>query len=255
MPLIRMNLFSQSLNMYTTVNITLPDSVLSGAQDLPCVYLLHGLADDADAWLNFTGALRYAQKRGIALVMPDGGLSCYENMVHGEKYADYIAHELPAHMRACFPLSKAREKTFIAGCSMGGFGAMKIGFAHPHAYCAVGCLSSAHMEYRPKSPHVQHVIECVYGSGIDQCDRLTEQNLAAAFDAALPMRLFHVCGDADFIRENAQKTRRFIESHPHPSLEYHFELLPGRHDWTLWDRAAESFFEWLELPETEGIEQ
>lgn len=241
MSLIGMQLFSKELNMYAAVNVILPKT----EPGMPVLYLLHGLADDADSWIRKTNIERYATEAGVAVVMPDGELSCYENMAHGERYWAYIAEELPRMMRRAFPISGARARNFIAGCSMGGFGAMKIGLAHPEQYAAVGCFSSAHMEFRGKSPRVQHVLNCVYGGDIGACDARTEAALVSAMEGAVPLRLYHACGEGDFIRANAEKTRDFIQGRPRGALDYRFELLEGRHDWALWDKCAERFLRWL----------
>lgn len=63
-------------------------------------------------------------------------------MTHGGKFFTYIADELPGKMRAFLPLSERREDTFIAGFSMGGYGAFKIGLARPMQYAAIGCISA-----------------------------------------------------------------------------------------------------------------
>jgi len=241
MTVINMHLFSKALNMYTTVNVLLPKM----EKDMPVLYLLHGLADDADSWLNKTNIARYACEAGVAVVMPDGGLSCYEDMAHGEKYREYIACELPRMMQCAFPISPAREKNFIAGCSMGGFGALKIGLACPEHYAAIGCFSAAHAEYRGRSPRVGHVLELVYGGDIEACDARVMAGLEAAMAGRVPLRLYHACGEEDMLRTNAEKMRALIEGRPHAGLDYRFELLPGRHDWALWDACAGRFLRWI----------
>ena len=128
MSLIQMRLFSQALNMFTPVNVILPQprDAHRELQPLPTLYLLHGMGDDATAWMRKSCVECYALEHGLAVVMPDGGLSCYENMIHGERYRDYLLLELPHVMRSCFPMSPRREENFIAGCSMGGCGALKL---------------------------------------------------------------------------------------------------------------------------------
>ena len=241
MTVIEMKLFSKALNMYTKANVILPKI----EKDMPVLYLLHGLADDADSWLHKTNIARYACDAGIAVVMPDGGLSCYEDMAHGERYREYIACELPRMMQRAFPISCAREKNFIAGCSMGGFGALKIGLGLPDHYAAVGCFSAAHMELRSNSPRIKHILDCVYGGDIDACDTKTEAALISVMEGTLPLRLYHAWGSADFIQANAGKTRAFIESRQHPGLKYTCEVIEGGHDWALWDECAGRFLRWL----------
>ena len=254
MSLIQMSFFSEALNMFTPVNIALPlpRDAAAEARDLPALILLHGMGDDSSAWLRKTAIERYALEVGLAVVMPDGELSCYENMAHGGCYRDYVSQELPRVMRETFPLSADREKNFIAGCSMGGFGALKLGLACPEQWSAIGCFSAAHMEYRPDSPRVRATLERVYGGAIDACDARIEDDIQAVNASGPEVRVWHACGDADALRENALLTRARFEALPSGSIRYHFEMLPGRHDWALWDAMAARFLPWLGLPKPEA---
>ena len=253
MSVIQMRLFSHALNMYTAANIILPlprDAKME-IRDLPVIYLLHGMGDDYSAWLRKTGAERYALENGIAIVMPDGGLSCYENMAHGLRYMDYIARELPAFVQDNFPVSSKREKNFIAGCSMGGFGALKIALAQPESWSAAGCFSAAHFEFRPDSPRNKTMLHMAYGGNIDAADAKIAADAAKANAGKAPLRILHYCGDGDILRENALKSRAFFEALPAGSIDYRFEMLSGRHDWALWDECLHRFIRSLnpEKPE------
>ena len=258
MSLIRMNFFSKALNLSVPVNVILPlpRNARAEVRELPTLYLFHGMGDDHTSWLRKTAIERYALEAGLAVIMPDGALSCYENMAHGARYRDFMADELPRVMRETFPLSADREKNFIAGCSMGGFGALKLGFAEPEKWSAIGILSGAHMEYRPDSPRVQAALWRVYGGDIDACDAkivrdVLRDNGSGPADPQPLLRVWHACGDADRLRENALKSRAFFESLPEGRIRYHFEALPGSHDWALWDAMAARFIQWLDLPKPE----
>ncbi len=51
----------------------------------------------------------------------------YTNTTYGMNYYDAIAVELPQILKRFFPnMSDKREKNFIAGLSMGGYGTFKI---------------------------------------------------------------------------------------------------------------------------------
>ena len=253
MPLIRMDFFSETLDMCTPVNVILPQprDVRRESQGLPTLCLLHGMGDDHSGWLRKTAIERYALEAGLAVIMPDVALSCCENMVHGARYRDYIADELPRVMRETFPLSGDREKNFIAGCSMGGFGALKLGFAAPEKWSAIGILSAAHMEYRPDSPRIQAALWRAYGEDVDACDARIVEDVLRDNESGPRLRVWHACGDADHLRENALRSRAFFESLPEGNLRYRFEAFPGRHDWALWDNLAARFIEWLDLPKPE----
>ena len=253
MSLIRMNFYSEALDMFAPVNVILPlpRDARTEVRDLPALYLFHGMGDDHTSWLRKTAVERCALEAGLAVIMPDGGLSCYENMAHGARYRDFMADELPRVMREAFPLSADREKNFIAGCSMGGFGALKLGFAEPEKWSAIGILSAAHMEYRPDSPRVQAALWRVYGGDIDGCDAKIVRDVSRDNESGPALRVWHACGTQDRLRENALKSRAFFEALPQGSIDYHFEELPGRHDWALWDAMAARFIRWLDLPKPE----
>lgn len=95
------------------------------------LYLLHGLSDNHSCWLRRTAVDRYAEEYGIAVVMPEVQRSFYCDMAHGPAYFTYIADELPQICQRLFRLSDKREDTFIAGNSMGGYGALKAALSRP----------------------------------------------------------------------------------------------------------------------------
>ena len=252
MSLIEMRIFSESLNMSTGVNVILPLPRRSElpAEGLRVLTLLHGMGDDYTMWLRKTNVERYALERGVAVVMPDGGLSCYHNMLRGGRYRDYVLDELPLLMRGLLPLSARREDNFIAGCSMGGFGALKLGMSRPEQYAAIGCFSAAHMEYRPDHPHNKAMLARVYGETLDACDAQIERDVLSVNAGSLGMRVWHACGDQDVLQANALKSRAFFEALPEGAIDYSFMTLPGRHDWALWDRMLMEFMQ--TLPAAEG---
>ena len=75
--------------------------------------------------------------------MPDGGRSFYTDSGEGENYFSYVSSELVEYTRALFPLSRDREKTFAAGNSMGGYGAVKCALTRPDTFGACVTLSGA----------------------------------------------------------------------------------------------------------------
>jgi len=109
----------------------------------PVLFLLHGLSDDHTMWMRRTSIERYAAARNLAVVMPAVGRSFLPG--HGERRAllDFHERELPAILRGFFPaLGKARDN-FVAGLSMGGYGAMRLALAHPERFAAAASFSGA----------------------------------------------------------------------------------------------------------------
>ena len=248
MGVIQMDFLAESLNIATSVHIILPMPRHAGVQvkPLPTLILLHGMGDDDSAWLRKTNIERFATEAGLAVIMPDGELSCYENMVHGQKYADFITKELPAVMRACFPLSDRRDENFIAGCSMGGCGALKLGFHAPENWSAIGAFSAGHLEYRPDAPKNREMLENVYGSSLPEADAGIERH---ALGKRPHLKIWHGCGDRDCLKETALQSKIFLEALP--NADYHFVMLPGSHDWPLWDEMLRRFIADLPLAKPE----
>lgn len=253
MSVIEMRFFSKALNMYTDINIILPlpRDVNADVQNLPVLYLLHGMGDDATAWMRKTAIERYALEHGIAVVMPDGALSCYENMAHGARYHDFIAEELPALIENNFPVSADRERKFIAGCSMGGCGALKLALAHPEKWSRAGCFSASHLEYRPDSLRNQAMIQRAFGENLEARDAEIIRDMQAANAGSLPLDVQLYWGDADHLRAHAELCRNAFAALPEGSIHINWEMLPGRHDWALWDTCIRRYLEMLNLPKPE----
>ena len=244
----QLHFYSDALGKYTRANIILPlpKRAETSFEPLPTLVLLHGMGHDADCWLHRSNAERYACEAGIAIILPEGELSCYENMAHGPNYRDYIIQELPGRMRSIFPLSHDRSKNFIAGCSMGGCGALKLGFHAPENWSAIGAFSAGHLEYRPDAPKNREMLENVYGSSLPEADAEIERH---ALGKRPHLKIWHGCGDRDCLKETALQSKIFLEALP--NADYHFEMLPGSHDWPLWDEMLRRFIADLPLAKPE----
>ena len=107
------------------------------------LYLLHGLSDDHTAWLRYTSVERYAAAAGLAVVMPAVNRSFYANERHGGRYWDFISEELPKTVGRFFRVSQDPRDTYVAGLSMGGYGAMKLALSRPDRFAAAATLSGA----------------------------------------------------------------------------------------------------------------
>jgi S-formylglutathione hydrolase FrmB len=146
MALLKMNLLSSALMRTVNVNVILPvDKLLTpGAQSrtgpYQTLYLLHGLLGSENDWVTGTAIQRWAEERNLAVVMPAGENSFYvdHEASHGY-YGEFIGSELVSLTRKAFPLSDRREDTFLAGLSMGGYGALRNGLKYDGVF---GCIAS-----------------------------------------------------------------------------------------------------------------
>lgn len=135
MALLKIDYYSEILGMVRTVNVLYPESRKNPDKDvpttdIPVLYLLHGMSGNQDSWLNRSGIERLVRNTNLAVVMPSTDLAWYTNTTYGARYYDAIVDELPEVLHNFLPnLSTKREKNFIAGLSMGGYGAFKIALA------------------------------------------------------------------------------------------------------------------------------
>ena len=152
MALVSMDFFSEALEVGTSMTVVLPqpteaqigiESAGSPAQGPPVLYLLHGMSDDHTAWLRYTSIERYAAQHGVAVVMPAVARSFYANEAHGHAYWDFLSEELPALVGRFLRVSDRREDTFVAGLSMGGYGALKWALRQPKRFAAAASMSGA----------------------------------------------------------------------------------------------------------------
>jgi len=137
------SLHSSALNRQVVYRVFLPAELPSGRK-LPVVYLLHGAGNDFRTWSNSSNVAEYARK-GLILVMPDGGLSYYVNAagVKNDKYEDYITRDLTADVESRFPARRDRAGRAIVGVSMGGYAAVYYALRRPELYAFAGALSPA----------------------------------------------------------------------------------------------------------------
>lgn len=120
-------------------------------EDTPCLFLLHGIRDYPEDWINRAYLLEnYLTLKEMDLVddiifiLPASGFngeSWYTNFFKNKnhKYENYFTGELYEEARKISP----KGKIGIAGFSMGGYGAFKLGLMHPEKYHVIGSFSGA----------------------------------------------------------------------------------------------------------------
>ncbi|WP_010272544.1 alpha/beta hydrolase [Paenibacillus senegalensis] len=148
MALLQVNFFSYILGMDSSMTVLLPEKRQQPYQSnpnkkYPVLYLLHGHSDDHTSWQRKSLIELLVRDHDLIVVMPNAHRSFYTNGKHGHRYFDFFAHELPVVVGNFFPASDKREDNFIAGLSMGGYGALKLALNFPEKFAAVGSLSGA----------------------------------------------------------------------------------------------------------------
>ncbi|MGO4696715.1 alpha/beta hydrolase [Paenibacillus sp. 2TAB26] len=257
MALITCNFFSEALGLSTSMTVILPQQTTSqigmnnrSSQKLhKTLYLLHGLSDDDTIWMRRTSIERYVAEQGFAVIMPNVHQSFYTDMAYGNKYWTFLTEELPAVARSFFPLSDAREDNFVAGLSMGGYGAFKWALRHPDRFAAAGSLSGAldmaDMVKRSEMTDLKRLFHLIYG---DKEIKGTDDDLlhlvagSAKLDSAAKPLLYQCCGTEDFLYNDNIAFRNASEQANYPLT---YVEGPGNHEWSYWDTHIQQFLEWL----------
>lgn len=253
MALLTCDVFSETLEVGTSLTVVLPqttseqigvESVPTRPHGIPVLYLLHGLSDDHTAWLRYTSIERYAAARGLAVVMPSVGRSFYADEAHGHRYWTYVSEELPEIVQSFFRVSARREDTFVAGLSMGGYGALKLGLSHPKRFAAVASLSGV-ADVRGLATRLERreLVDRVFGGTFaDSDDAFT---LLEGVAPAERPALYISCGTEED-RLMADNTR-FAQRATQLGYAVTTDFRPGTHEWSLWDDVIQDVIAWLPL--------
>ena len=149
MALNHITFYSKLMEMEMGIDVIIPEnkwgySLAERPKDYkyPVLWLLCGGGFDYTDWQRYTAIELYAAQAGIAVVMPSAYYSGYMDTIHGDyKYFSVITDEISKLAVKLFPLSEKREDNFVAGFSMGGYGAFKWAMHNPEKFRCCGVFS------------------------------------------------------------------------------------------------------------------
>ncbi len=258
MAFLDMKYFSDTLRVGVSLNVILPEKaknligMKTEAQNTyKTLYLLHGLSDDHTTWMRRTSIERYASERGIAVVMPSVGRSWYVDTPSGGKYFSFVADELPNVCRSFFRgMSDKKEDNFIAGLSMGGYGAVKAALCRPDVFggCASlsGALSFANEDDKRSMSIIADEVDWLFGANPSPADvkkhdvfEITKNNL----ENGVPFpKMYLWCGHDDFL---LQANRRYDALLNELDIEHVYKESEGNHSWKWWDLHIQDTLDFL----------
>lgn len=254
MALIRMDHVPETVRVNMPLNIILPDpGKMNGVpvSERKVLYLLHGLSGDASSWQRYTSIETYASHYGLVVVMPSVGRSFYSDMPNGQQFFSYLTEELPNYLDEVFGLQPRKEVTYIAGNSMGGYGAMKAALLRPDLYAAAasfsGVLSLDFIQYFPDDPRIPEFSQMfgdlskLAGSQHDPATWLqSASSLAKEKGAGVLPQLYVSVGRQEDVYPLSLLFYSGCKERGIP-VEYHEE--DASHDWFFWDREIRRFLE------------
>ncbi len=234
------NFASEVLSKNVEFNAIIPEGCENGAKTL---YLLHGFSQNSTAWSRFSSIERYAKLNNIAVIMPDAAKSFYADMVYGDKYFTHIAYEILEYTRKLFNLSTRRDDTFIAGLSMGGYGAVKIALRRPEIFSAAASLSGC-LDIEAivnKEPELSKII-LGEDTDLSKSNENTVYLVKKMNGAPVKPKIYQAIGKSDFLYEGNQKFKQVIEK---TDFEYFYEEGIGDHTWDFWDKYIQKAINYI----------
>lgn len=251
MALINLKVYSEMLGKQTEILVIMPQVNTTGEIGInnssmkdkyKCLYLLHGLSDDFSIWSRRTSIERYATEYGICVVMPDAGKSFYTDMKYGERYYSYISQELPRIVGEFLNVSGKREDNFIAGLSMGGYGALKIGMKNCDRFSACAGLSSVADIKNGRDLFFETYIP-IFGDNLEINDEEDLFKIAEICNQNNNKpRIYMGVGTEDFLYQDNVKLKEKFEG---MDFDFTYKESSGTHCWEFWDEYIQYIIEWL----------
>lgn len=269
MALIQANFMSKSLMRTVPINVILPVDKLTfpgmperGDKPYKTLYLLHGIFGNYTDWISGTSIQRWAEEKDLAVVMPSGDNMFYVDQEKSNNfYGEFIGRELVEITRKMFPLSHKREDTFIAGLSMGGFGAIRNGLKYHETFGYIGGLSSAlivdslpaRTNDSPLFMERRDYAESIFGdlSVVMTSDKNPEWLVKKLSEEQVELpEVYLACGTEDSL---LGVNRKMHETMTESGMKVTYEEGPGGHEWDFWNRHIKKFIDWLPLEGEAGI--
>lgn len=233
---------SEEMKRSTVISVLLPEKIMTD-KDIYTLYLLHGLWDDNTTWSRLTSLERYIDGLPLAIVMPSAGKSFYTDMAHGDRYWTFLTIELPYVLESTFGLSKRRARNFVAGNSMGGYGAFKLALSYPERIAAAASLSG-NLDIKRSMKNNNEIYRNAFGSikDLEESSNDLFPLMDRAVEQTVKPKLYQCVGTEDFLYENNARFRERIEKLPY---DYTYEEEKGDHSWNYWDMKIKRVIEWL----------
>lgn len=229
--------YSSFIKRNVPYRVLIPNAVLQSGRPIRILYLLHGLFGTYKNWTDLTSIRKSVDRTSFLIAMPDAGDSWYTDSV--EKYESYLIRDLLPEIEDKFDLDTKDCERAIAGNSMGGYGALKLGLKYPEMFTFAASFSGAFHAPRSAADLNDDVlapsIHRVFGDGSStvrsENDLFALAIRASATRSGLP-RIYFDCGvDDEFIGVN----REFASLLSEVGIKHEFLEIDGGHDWPYWD--------------------
>ena len=223
-----------------------PNYANEGGKRYPVLYFLHGLGENEQALMRSGGwglieDLQREHKVGdFLMVAPEGRGSFFINSADGhDLYSDFLITEFLPFIEIHYRISRNRKARGVTGLSMGGFGALRLAFAHPELFGSVSAQSPALITETPAQLNgdlrnagpLTQLLTSVFGNPIDAAHWKQNNPFALARKNQVQVKtqtIYINCGDQDdygFAVGASQMHKQLLGE----GVRHEFHLYPGRH--------------------------
>jgi S-formylglutathione hydrolase FrmB len=165
------------------------------AERFPVIYMLHGFTDRDDKWMGLVKhwinlpevldqAIGSGESRPFVLVMPDAFTkyagSMYSSSATTGDWETFVSRELVAYIDSHYRTIPTVAARGVAGHSMGGYGALRIGMKNPDVFSSIYLLSACCMEPAQPNPGMKKAEQIRDPEEVAKADFFTKAMFASA---------------------------------------------------------------------------
>jgi S-formylglutathione hydrolase FrmB len=234
---------SEILHRAVPYCVVLPPSFSTDkTKQFPVLYYLHGIGDNEQSlintggWNTYDDLLKQNKVGEFIMAAPAGFQTFFINSRDGRvKYEDFFLGEFMPAIEKKYRGGHARDERAVVGISMGGFGALHLGFAHPNLFVSTAGIMPALMQKLPASfgsDAEEQLMKRVFGDASDSTyyDRVSVFTFAEKRQVAelRRMKIYFATGNADDynFEIGGEALHKILERRGIPH-EWHLD--PGRH--------------------------
>ncbi len=212
--------------------VLLPGDYDTSGRRYPVLYLLHGLGGAYDNWLSRTNVLELTASLPLIVVMPDAGDSWYANSATDtvQKFEHYIAQDVVQYVDSHFRTLPFAQARYIAGLSMGGYGALMLASKYPNRWSLAASFSGAVGGANSDSPSTNAAFGPAGTASRDSAD--LPARLKRVDPKGLPY-LYLDCGTSDRLVQGNRTVAGILSDR---GIPYEYHEVRGVHDWEFWNR-------------------
>lgn len=257
------NFRSKALGMPVMLDVLMPQ----GRGGYKTLYLLHGAGGDHSSWVLNTRIADYVNNKNIAVIMPSGKNRFYVKNQYGKDFYSYITDELIDICEKWFDISHNACDRYIAGMSMGGYGAVYAALKNPYMYNTAfsysGLLNILERFDKPQGIDMfpvfgtrQQLVENEYDlytlidkyydnssdCTCEKTDTFNNYNKDNKYTDSSKTRFVITCGQED---SRIHMSRQFYEALNAAGIDSMYKENTGGHDFAYWDYCIEQTVKYI----------